>query len=458
VLAQFFRVDYQGLFRFSGILAAFTLPLAYYAVIGQFSRDPRILLAGTLFCVAFILVSLDGGNTLGVPSGRSAAKLAFWYPFYGKFWLMTIGMPLIAGLSIKFLARPSITAWVFVFAAATASVSMSPSSMLLTPLLAIVIFASFMLATLPGGRTLPSLKEILLRGTLYSSSFVYLLLYGLYSYRQSKLALVASDPYDLAGPGGFLGHLRFLSSPKSPVQPILIVVSLLLVAILLRGRTRTFILLWSAFVLVFFLNPFAVNIMIDTVVPRNIYWRLFYLLPFPLGLALAATRVTSRLLRLHTVIPLASLALGMGAYCLVASRAGILASPFADARPPAWDLAQRIAVVAPPGPMLSPPWLYIAVPMVSGKHPQLSVTQLANAFWLGRGEAQLRQGAAQFALGGNPKHVAEFRQVLREGLADSIVLNNAIFASPLASTVKTMLEQNGFIHQELVENYLIVWK
>jgi hypothetical protein len=108
--------------------------------------------------------------------------------------------------------------------------------------------------------------------------------------------------------------------------------------------------------------------------------------------------------------------------------------------------------------MLSPPWLYIAVPMVSGKHPQLSVTQLANAFWLGRGEAQLRQGAAQFALGGNPKHVAEFRQVLREGLADSIVLNNAIFASPLASTVKTMLEQNGFIHQELVENYLIVWK
>ena len=128
-------------------------------------------------------------------------------------------------------------------------------------------------------------------------------------------------------------------------------------------------------------RPWSAPILVEHVTTPNIYWRLFYLLPFPLSMGIAVGLLSERTGMLHSrarTVATACSGLALAVALGASSPTSIFQPPLRFGRAEYklsrdhLEVARRIVEVAPPGPMLSPLDIANIVPSLSGEHPGYS--------------------------------------------------------------------------------------
>lgn len=430
------------------------IPLALFFLISRFVANSRHAALGTLFSVLLLLLLGESLRTFG--------NMSFIRMFEGKTVLLAVGIPFFCALSVDYLGKPSIKGWWMLFITATALAGLSSSAMILLPPLAAALYCGQLAAAYPRVRPLPRLA------LTYVATLAYPLLCAVVI---ATLPGTRGDAYNVitAGyPTTFSGHLLFLTDPGQPVTPVTVVLCIGLALFVTRGWRRRFIAGWLGGAVLLFLNPLTAPPIIAHVTSAGIYWRLFYLLPFPLAAGVAAAELYQRLSVRLSVRPLSGVLAGVLVVLILPHFFTGSSSVFRDKVTFGWphyklpdgfyDEAAQVAKKAPDGPMLAPSVTACLVSMIDAGHPQYRIRSAGiRLFMARRGTpelADLRMQASDFT-GGNVSRFPAFQQLLETDPPRTIVMVTSLSQSP---PVRALLARHGFAHSEPIGNLTLFWK
>ncbi|MGQ0633149.1 MAG: DUF6077 domain-containing protein [Planctomycetaceae bacterium] len=411
------------------------MPLAVLNLLLSLGATERSALAGTFVVFCTWLVTVEAHRTPG--------NFALVRAFHGKAFVMTALLPWIAACSVRWFRDADRSALVALAFAGICSVGASPSGL--------VLVGALSLCLVGGGWAAGWIRPRSRRTAAYFAALGYLALFAVVVLGDTR-AVGNSSPVNLLWPTTFLGHAAFLYEPRSPWTVRL--GALALVGIfLLSGPARRFLLGWTATAGILFLNPLVSGFVIHYLTTSNIYWRLFYLLPFPAALGLCAARLWDWL-ESHRLGRVATIALAaMAIMSLPRFREQTVAQgawwglPGPKIERASLDLARAVARMAPPGPMLAAYPVGNVLPLISADHPQIctSVDRLdiqqwlwltGHARWIGD---RLAAVAAIEQPGGSPDALK--RVIDQEGVV-AVVAKAEIISEPEKADV---LQQAGFV-------------
>ncbi len=378
------------------------IPLVWYYTLTRFEfSDWAATFGAVLICLSLTLMG-DAHRTFG--------NYAFNRLWQGKAVAMTYGLPLIIGLSIDFLRVPSVRHWLNLFVTATALAGISTSSIVLLPLLAPVLA----LASVIGLEMHP--RKAIARVLAYGMSFAYVAGFGLALLMIAAGDLSTEDPISKGFADDFFGQLRYVFPALFPTTRLLLLVGCVGAMGLLRGWQWRFFTAWLGLVVLAYLNSFVAPWLLEHLTPPTLYWRLFYLLPFPLAIGLAGACLAERT---HVgaswrgnAVAATIVALMIAAHIPARPTSmfrrgmpiGIGFNPEADAL----LVARGLIDASPPGPMLAPSTTGGRVTLLSGNRPQICTREYALALWFTsrgeRAEAALRRDASDFLRTRRPVH------------------------------------------------------
>jgi hypothetical protein len=206
---------------------------------------------------------------------------------------------------------------------------------------------------------------------------------------------------------------------------------------------------------ILFLNPIGMRIFIDFIVPSNIYWRLFFILPFPKAMGVVAG---TRLALPYKTRIMFEIGVTLFALALYVIAKPALTFSHYEQKINNFSIAQKIVAIAPPGAMLAPSQLYGIIPMIDGFHPQLSTRFDAINLWVTNPQENLTRKRATGFIEGQVTFFQYFSVLLKEDIVQTIVFNETIFSNSIRKRVEKILKENGFLHKKLVNDYVIFWK
>ncbi|SDA27883.1 hypothetical protein SAMN05216315_13523 [Nitrosospira sp. Nsp18] len=455
VIAYFLNIDYlSAYFLFSPALLGCLIPIALYYLICQFV-DPKLAVVGALFTVAIVLLL---GETSRTPGTWSFPNI-----YSGKVFFISIGIPLFAAATVNSFRTASPSDWALTFAATTAMVGATSSTMAILPPLAVVLVVAC--AAVSGGEYKTFIKNLF----LYSCSLSYLIVYTLVAFFNLHSDVGTNSPISEDFPVTFLGHAGFFFEKSGPATALVLIVSTVLALLMTSGKVRKFTLVWVVATIVLFLNPIVAPLLIKYLTTPNIYWRLFYIYPLPLLLGLTGAKLFEYAGRFSKPVQLGFISvtffiLFISHFVPFTTSVLYLRTEFAWPRykmPPA---SQRVALaviaVTPPGPMLAPLPLGGIVAMLSAKYPQMRVFNEAEKVWFGerglRTEIDNRICASEFVNGDKPDCFPEFQALLGYTNLRSVVIAKSAI---LDSKVSSALNENGFTNRREIDDLLLVyWK
>ncbi|MBI2841620.1 MAG: hypothetical protein HYX75_25160 [Acidobacteria bacterium] len=398
-LAFTFGVDYLFVYYcvFPGIVG-FLIPLASAFALGVLEDRWDSIGSGTL--AIFVLYILIGDTH------RTFGNFAFARAQHGKAVFLSIGIPVFIGATLDFLQRARRSSWWLVACTSIAMVGCTASAASILPALGSVLLLAFAYET-------ENMRLVVRRSLGFVSAFLYVGIYilAIWGYATANFGKGALE--NAGWPDSFAGHAAFYFNGHAPATPFYVLIALgVSVAF---GERRGLILAWVAAAAALYLNPVVAPYVIDNVTGRNTYWRLFYILPFPLigGYALAILsrkwRQTTPALKACASV-LAIIIIGLGLR-LGVHRGTIFESddlervgvPGYKIRPNVLSVATAVVAKARPGVMLAPPDIGGAVCMLSGQFPQLVAGYGGYSTWLsaaGMGEEARIRGDAVICLSG----------------------------------------------------------
>jgi hypothetical protein len=407
--------------------------------------------------VIILLLLLLGDNH------RSYGNFAFNRIFQGKAVLLQIGIPVFVGASVGFFRAPSCRSWLLLFFLSTALTGLTSSTVVILTLLSCLMALAGFVAGTRG-------KKGLSICLLYFPSLVYVLAFGLFLLLVSPPLLASSHPANTTWPSTFLGHFNYLFKTSDfPTSIIALILSTVLGLCLVKGKQRWFLLVWATASCVFFLNPISASFLIKHFTGQNIYWRLFYIFPFPLMAGICAAAGLSRLqnwpanLRLAAAggicmilmaghLPSSSTSIFRNGTEISLPRSKIPREMLADAR--------DVIRVACPGPMLAPPGISGIVPLLTSRHPQLVENGLLvqyKFYELGDPSRADRRIMASRLVGGQPGEypLDTVKNILIEENVSSIVIARRVAD---VRQVRTLLLSAGYEFNVANANYLVACK
>ncbi len=395
VVAYLIGVDVLSVyFVLAPALIGALIPLVWYYTLSRFEFADRAAIAGAvLICLCLPLMG---------EAHRGFGNYAFNRLWQGKAVLMTFGVPLVVGLSIDFLRNPGLRHWLCLFVAITAMVGTSTSSIALLVLLAPVLAVASVL----GFGMSP--RVALPRVAAFGAGFLYLVGFGLAFMMVAATDLGAQAPISKGFAEDFFAQAGYVFPRRLPTSRVLALASCAGVIVLLRGWQRRFFASWLAFVSLAYLNPYVAPWLLEYVTPPTIYWRLFYLLPFPLAIGLTGAFIAERAgvgvsrlgngLAAAVVILLIAAHVPSGSTSIFQRTTDVGVGYRMD--PVAVRIALDLIEATPPGPMLAPWRPGGRVAMLSADRPQVVVRDAGLALWFtSRGkpqEADLRRRASNF--------------------------------------------------------------
>ena len=427
----------------------FLIPIAHFFLISRLVKQSSSALLGTVVIVAILLTLTESHRTYG--------NFAFPRIYQGKAVALSIGIPVFTAFSFSYFLKPSKENWIALCLTIMAVVSMSASSILLFLLLAILLAISY--AATSGMRFLHTrqMRVLILSFGTYLLSTWYAFFYGFFLIFQSITGNNSGNSFEVGGSSTFLRHLQLLYNPSLPLTAFVVLYTFICLLLLLKGRQRFFFLSWWLALVILLFNPISAALLINTLIPKNIYWRLFYLGPFPLAAGVvAATAVQRTKMSAEFKVGIAVVILSVsGAYYLHHfSELGQLHFP-PDYKLPTNDLACAKAVsdIAPPGVMLAPPSIYGIIPMLTADNPQVLTRDDGNRFWL-TDEQPMLEGAS-FYVGGDPAYREDFINLLERDRAEVIVIDE----SSETSIITGLMQEYGFSRvEEIAHCYTIYTK
>jgi hypothetical protein len=452
VIAYYTHVNYMTIYYSSKVGIAFLVPLAHFLLLNRFVHSPKRALIGTLIAIALIMVSVDG-----FAFGFSVS----WTLAEGKRFFLIIGIPLFVAYTISFLKRPTTSDWFSLLLTCMALVGMTASAINLLAVLAFILVTAFFLTVRLETGHLPSWKRIAINIGLYFSSLsIYIVPYAALLYIQLKRGVTVGDVFSLYFPNAFFDQLSIFIVPHYPLYPltiILMVVTPVALVFMIKGWKSKFVFLWSILLMIFFLNPLVAPFIMNTVVVQIIYWRLFFLAPYPLaGSLIAATLPTSR--RWVGKIAYGAFALAFITYFIIIHLQGNLSFFIYDVRSNDFSISQKVLAIAPKGIMLAPTRLNGLIPMIDSFHPQLVTGEDGNDLWLSGTDKTVKECALRF-IDGNMKYISYFAQLVKEqDNLKSVIVHQSVLTGNKALKVEAILESAGFAHKQSVGAFVLFWK
>jgi hypothetical protein len=272
-IAYRFGLPYLDLYHeiFPAIVG-FQMSLCTLLALSVFEQR-RWTLAFGLFLLTLVTMSL--GETVRTFGNFSIARA-----FQGKIFFVAAGLPLWLYLSLRFFVLRRLGTWVALLATGVCLLATTNSAMVLLPLFSAVIFASYVL----NGGAIFSRSNVKL-GLTYLSALAPVAAAAWEFHSIAQRSLSTRSLISTGFPLTFQGQLDLFINPESPLTPILFCTAFIVV--LLCSVHRRFFAIWVVVMFTVFLNPLVIGVILRTVTPETIYWRLFYLLPFPIIVAIA---------------------------------------------------------------------------------------------------------------------------------------------------------------------------
>lgn len=352
------------------------IPLVWYYLISRFSFSSSSAIWGT-----FILCL---GLTLLGEQHRSFGNFSFNRIFQGKAVMFSIGLPLFTALTIDFFKDSNFRNWFAIFVISIAMVGFSTSSAVLVPML------SFLVGTASCLSYVATVKTRLLRLTQYFCSLLYPVVYAMG-------VLFISSRYLSPDEKTLQVQLSFYKNTVKVLGGTMVLCSLAigtaLALIFLRKNDRNMLIIWSVLLFVCFLNPLVMPLIAKYVTTPIIYWRIFYLMPFPLVLGISAAGLAS-LLKGRSAKMMNFLMASIALVLLLAHLPPSSSSVFRHGpRPtqlglPSYKIADLsytnrvMSLAPPPGTMLAPSTISTTLPMLTSSYPQIIVRPHTIKIWM----------------------------------------------------------------------------
>jgi hypothetical protein len=449
-LAWWLQVPFLDVYhRVAPFVGGALVPLAWWVAIARFGASARSAALGAVAVCAFLAVDGVSNNGFG--------NYAFTRIWHGKVLLLAVALPLFTAFALDWLARPSRASWLRLFLAAVAANGLSSSALFLLPLLSLSLGAGHLAARGFGRR--PLLEVVGLGATLAHGVGIGLLL------------RLRSDPaeyhylgFGVGFPESFGGQLALVFPPAPPLALVAFAGSVLACLVRLPAERRRFLLGWLAGAIALALNPLVMPLVVGHLTTPNAYWRVFYVLPFPLMLGVAAALLAEQ--RRWSARTTLAAAAGLG---ICAALANLLAPgpttfgglPFAPAslklQPGLHEELLALVAHAAPGPMLAPYDVSSTLPLVSSAFPQTSVDGYFLVHFArreGRAEdATSRHRAALYVGGRSATGVADLERLVDAGLRNVVVIRARSFDPALVR----LLQSRGF-RRELGLERLVLFR
>jgi len=449
IIAYYTKTEYLFFYHilFPAIVG-FLIPLSLFYSLSYFSDEPSKNAIGVLITIGIIMLLGETHRTIG--------NFSFVRAFHGKVLFLSVGIPLFAALSFDYFKKPCILSWLPLFIASISMLGATATACIMLPTLASILVITY-LSTISRDNLKSSLRLLF----WYFITLGYVLIYALIIRKYAISYAGIDSPQNEGFPITFMGHLNFFINRHIPITPWVAIISITASLIFCSKRKELFIWTLASFLL--YLNPFSAHFLIENVTSPNIYWRMFYILPFPLTIAIAVSCALTHFnkfvkgkrliaLTLACVILLVVLHIPLKESSVL--RAGNnVEIDWPRYKVPNNDLllARKIIQIAPPGVMLAPTNLAGTVTMLSGQYPQLISRNEGIRAWLfyrnRSEEAQLRIKASNFVNGDNPQFDSFKKIVIMYPDLQSIVMVSTIWEN---SEVQDFLNKNKFtFHQEI---------
>ncbi len=439
-------------------LNGFVIVWAIFLALVRFSDSTAGALVGTFFTISFIQML---GETSWAPGAFSFVR-----SFEGKSVLIFGGIPLFFHFSLKHFEEASLLSWLRLAILLAAFVGLSTTAFMIFPIFGLILFASYWLVRRPG----PGSIRSVLRGAFsYFSSSSYLVLYGLFVSAKERYA-GASVSGNLAYPTTLSGYLSGFYNPAMPLTPLLVVVFSLIALSTVRNDLRRFLAVWIMLVLLTVFNPWVASGLLYYF--RAIYYRLFYVFPFPLVIGVAFSSLFGMTAGLRpSWKSLLWICTGAGVWALLFWLPSSIFRGSAYASGPTYrdeemTMAREALNVLPKDVMLAPYPLSGAINMLDSRSAQLLTRGDILEFYLNpRGQefdARLRMDANEF-LTGDPGEDEAFMQMIdRYPEIRSVVFYRKFIQrreySSVMETVGQFLRRAGFGHSRHTADLLMFWK
>jgi hypothetical protein len=436
-LAWLLDVDFLDAYhRIAPFVGGALVPLAWALAIARFTQSARGAVLGAVAVCAYL--GIDGVTHNGF------GNYGFVRIWQGKVLLLALGVPLFTAFALDWLERPRRAAWLRVFLVAVSASGLSGTALFLLPLLALALGAGHLAAR--GAKRRPFLEVAGLGATLVHGAVL-----GLWLRASTNPADYRYLGFEVGFAESFLGQLTLVFPLAPPLAIVGFAVSTLACLALLRADRRRFLLGWLAGIVTLALNPLVMPLVVEHLSTYNAYWRIFYALPFPLTIGVAAALLAeSRRLSSRGSVGVASLLVlsAAAANVLVPDPTTFGGLPFAPGgyklRPGLYAELREIASHAAPGSMLAPYDVSSTLPLVSAAFPQTSVERYFLVHFArleGRPEAaESRHRAALYVGGRSPTGLADVQRLIEEGLRNVVVVRWRSFEPALVR----LLESRGF--------------
>lgn len=296
-----FLVVYHIAFPF---VVGFLAFCSVYLLLGFFYEEPRVRLAGAVLLVMLALLLGETHRTYG--------NLSIARAFHGKFVLFYIGFYSWTYFSLKYFLDKKRWQLFFLSIIAVASAALTTTAFIFIPFLSLILYISFFWAR----RELFGVDAVRL-GFGY---FVALLPTALLAFnfrREAQKVMPAGSSINSGFSSDFSGQFGYLVNGDFPLTPVLFVVSL--VVVILFSSHRRFFVLWVILPFVLLLNPGVSSFVMKNITTENAYWRMFYILPFPLLSTIAFCSIIERSKRFGVMVLVTFVVLGASVFVLPSS-------------------------------------------------------------------------------------------------------------------------------------------
>jgi hypothetical protein len=454
VLSFFTHISYLRIYyQLAAGTAAFLLPAPIFLLLTYFSADSLTAFLGTIGVICIEIVTAESAAT---PGGFALIRI-----FEGKSIMLALGVPLFCAFTLDFLQSRRFLSWIKLFILTTALCGMTTTSFMVLPILGVILLLAYLIAYY---RNSLSIKSILKTAAPYFAAYAYLLPYMAFVALKDGVgnAVALNSGY----PATFEGYLSFFGSIAMPT-PALAVLFTVGALTLVKGAKRTFLGLWVILAILLALNPLSGDLLIK--VFRGIFYRLFYILPFPISAGILISQLAMLAGKIKQKIP-KTLAFGGLVLIPMLMTLTIPSSIFRNqiyalgdwSQHEEYIMAEKIIARTPAGLMLSPYPISGAIRMLSVDYPQMITREDMVQYYLdaqGRHtDAELRLEADRFLSGASQDSSAVLQLLDLYPNIQSVVLDRAVYSKNDSGQLNAQLTARGFTNKGSTGEFIIFWK
>ena len=244
--------------------------LAIYLLLGIFETREVARLLGSVVIILMLLLLGD--------SPRSFGTFSLTRLHQGKGVLFYFGFFCWVYFSLKFWETSSQRNFLTLVIVSVALCALSTTSFIFLPLLSVILYFSFF-----GSRRILCSWQAIKKGAIYAVALVPLCVQAI-DFKLSLLSVHSTAHWNSKFPIDFWEQVELVTG-GGVIIPLLFFCSF---AFVLRfSAYRKFFCLWISLVFCFVLNPLVSPIFMENVAGSSVYWRLAFLLPFPLIVVIA---------------------------------------------------------------------------------------------------------------------------------------------------------------------------